>query len=245
MFAIERTGRILEIIQEEETVSVGALAQELFVSEATIRRDLESLEKRGLIRRVYGGAVLVKSNKDVPLFLRENEQAEAKDIIGRKAASLVRDNDVILLDASSTAFSVVQHLGGFENLVVVTSGLKAAMALGEMHIKTFVTGGLMIDNSYSFIGRHAEALISEINADIMFFSCRGISESGRLTDSSMEEAQLRQLMFRHTKRRVFLAASNKIGREYFYVQGTLEDIDEYVSETPIPEEWQRRIGHGR
>ncbi len=243
MFGLERLDRILEIMRDEKTITVTWLAGALFVSEATVRRDLAALEKRGLVRRSYGGAALVTAHKDVPLYLREGEQAEAKSIIGKRAAALVQDGDVILLDASSTAYSVIPYLSGLTNLVVITSGLKAAMALGEMHIKTLVTGGVMIDNSYSFIGHHADRLIADINADIAFFSCRGVSRDGRLTDSSMEEVELRRLMLRHARRKVFLAASSKIGREYFYAQCALEDIDDFICDADLPADWHRRIGH--
>ena len=241
---MERYEKILEMLQEDRATSVRKLSKTLFVSEATIRRDLESMEKNGLIRRIYGGAMPVKSNKDVPLYMRESEQTEAKNIIGKKAASLVKENDVILFDASSTAYSVIPHLTGFVNLLAITSGLKAALALGERHIKTLVTGGVMIDNSYSFIGRHAESLIENINADIFFFSCRGITSDGRLTDSSMEEAQMRQLMFKHAKRKVFLSASNKMNRGYFYTLCNIDDVDEMICEIEIPEDWKRRMKKG-
>ena len=135
MFGVERYEKILEMLQGDRATSVKKLAKSLYVSEATIRRDLESLEKNGLIRRIYGGAMLLKSNKDVPLYMRESEQTEAKNIIGKKAAALVKENDVILIDASSTAYSLIPYLTGFTNLLAITSGLKAAMALGEKHIK--------------------------------------------------------------------------------------------------------------
>ncbi len=241
MFGVERYEKILEMLKGDQATSVKSLAKSLFVSEATVRRDLDLLEKNGLIRRIYGGAMLNRANKDVPLYMRESEQTEAKNVIGRKAAELVRENDVILFDASSTAYSVIPFLTGFSNLLAITSGLKTAMALGEKHIKTLVTGGTMIDNSYSFIGRHAESLIENINADLLFFSSRGITQDGRLTDSSMEESQMRQLMFRHARRKVFLAASSKIGREYFYTLCTIDDVDDMISETEIPPEWKRRM----
>ena len=241
MFCMERYEKILEILQDDRATSVKKLSKLLYVSEATIRRDLESLEKNGLIRRMYGGAMLTKSNKDVPLYMREGEQIEAKNSIGKKAAALVKDNDVIFIDASSTAYSLIPYLTGFANLLVITSGLKAAMALGEQHIKTLVTGGVMIDNSYSFIGRHAEHLIESMNADLFFFSCRGVSADGRLTDSSMEESQLRQLMFKHAKRKVLLATSNKIGRVFFYTLCPMDDVDDMICEAEIPEDWKKRM----
>lgn len=241
MYCVERYEKILEILQSDRAMSVKKLSKLLYVSEATVRRDLESLEKNGLIRRMYGGAMLTKSNKDVPLYMRESEQTEAKNIIGKKAAALVKENDVILIDASSTAYSLIPYLTGFANLLVITSGLKAAMALGEQHIKTLVTGGVMIDNSYSFIGRHAEYLIESINADLLFFSCRGIASDGRLTDSSMEESQMRQLMFKHAKRKILLVTSNKFGREFFYTLCPIDDVDDMICEDEIPEDWIRRI----
>lgn len=242
MFGVERFDQIIAMLGDSRAVSVREMAKRLFVSEATIRRDLEALEKTGTVKRIYGGAVLVRqSNRDVPLYMREGEQAEAKEIIGKKAAAQVKDNDVIIIDASSTAYSIIRHLPAFSNLVVITNGLKAAMALGELHIKTFCTGGVMIDNSYCFVGRHAEKFIEQINADILFFSCRGVSSDGIMSDTSMEESQLRQVMFRHAKRKALLCARAKIGLEYFYTLGSIDELDNVFCEAELPEAWERRL----
>lgn len=242
LFGVERFDQIIEMLREDRAVSVREMAEKLFVSEATIRRDLDALEKSGTVRRIYGGAVLIRqTNRDVPLYMRESEHAEAKDLMARRAAEMVRENAVILLDASSTAFHVVPYLSADSNLVVITNGLKVAMELGRRHIKTLCTGGTMIDNSYSFIGRHAESLIENINADIMFFSCRGVSRDGLMSDTSIEETQLRQIMFRHAKRKVLLCDSSKIGREYFYTLGMIDEMDDVLCEAPLPEAWQRRL----
>lgn len=242
MFGIERYEQILSMLEDDRVIAVREMSKRLYVSEATIRRDLKELEDGGLIRRIYGGAMLVRqTNRDVPLYMRESEQAEAKTIIGKKAADMVREDHVIIIDASSTAYHVVEHLPAMENLVVITSGLKAGLALGERHIKTLLTGGTMIDNSYSFIGRHAESLIEQVNADILFFSCRGVSHDGVMSDTSMEESILRQTMFRHAKRKVLLCASSKIGREFFFTLGTIDELDDVICETDLPEAWQRRL----
>ena len=147
MFEEERHEQIIRLLRGGRMISVNEIAKRLFVSEATVRRDLNALEKEGIVRRVYGGAVLVGGNRDVPLQMRETEAMEAKQRIGRAAAALVQENDVIVLDASSTVYSMIPYLKEFKNVVAITSGLKTAMALGERHIKTYLTGGLMIDNS--------------------------------------------------------------------------------------------------
>ena len=234
MFEEERHEQIVQLLKGGRMVSVGEIAKQLFVSEATVRRDLTALERAGVLRRVYGGAVLTGANRDVPLLMRETEAQEAKQHIGRIAAGLVHENDVIILDASSTVYSMTPYLKDFKNVVAITSGLKTALALGERHIKTYLTGGLMIDNSYSMIGGYARDMLETINADAVFFSCRGVSADGRMTDSSVEECELRKLMFRHAKRRVLMAAHNKIGRDYFYVQGHVSEIDDIVSDGPLP-----------
>ena len=245
MFEEERHEQIVQLLRDGRMVSVNEMAKRLFVSEATVRRDLTALEKDGVVRRVYGGAVLLGKNRDVPLLMRETEALEAKQRIGRVAASMVKENDVIVLDASSTVYSMIPYLKDFKNVCAITSGLKTALALGERHIKTYLTGGMMIDNSYSLIGGHAEEMIRNLNADMLFFSCRGVTEDGRMTDSSVEEAQLRRLMFAHVKRKVFMAAGNKIGRDYFYVLGRVNEMDDVICDQPVPAAFTAPTAMGR
>lgn len=245
MFWEERHEQIVTLLRDGRMVAVTEIAKRLFVSEATVRRDLAALENSGVVRRVYGGAMLAGGNRDVPLLMRETEQAEAKLKIGRAAAQLVKENDVLFLDASSTVFSMIQFLPDYQNLVAITNGVKTAMALSERHIKTYLTGGLMLDNSYSMIGHHAEEVVRSINANVLFFSCRGVSASGCMTDSSVEETQLRQLMFRHTKRKVFMAANTKIGKEYYYILGNVNDMDDLIFDQPVPAAFLRPGSDGR
>lgn len=242
MLGEERYEQIIQMLGLERVVTVGEMARQLFVSEATIRRDLNTMEKTGVVRRVHGGAVLVRqSNRDVPLYLRENVNAQAKDTIARKAAGLVRENHVILLDASSTAYALIPYLRACDNLIVITNGIKASLELGKMHIKTLCTGGTMIDNSFSLIGHHAQGMIESIRADIMFFSCLGVSSCGMMNDTSIEESRLRQTMFKHAKRKVLLCDSSKFGKEYFYVLGSLSQIDDMISEVQLPEQWRKMM----
>jgi len=245
MFGEERHEQIIKLLSNRRMVPVSEIAQKLYVSEATVRRDLNQLEIEGVVRRVYGGAVLVGSNRDVPLLMREGEALEAKQKIGRIAAGMVKENDVIMLDASSTVYNMIQYLRDFKNLVVITSGVKAAVALGERHISTYLTGGHVVDNSFSMVGSHAEDFVRNLNVDTFFFSCRGITEDGRLTDSSVAEAQLRQLMMKHAKRNVCLMSHNKIGRSYFYVLGQVQDMDDIVCDQDVPDSFRLPGTHGK
>ncbi len=90
------------------------------------------------------------------------------------------------------------------------------------------------------MGRDTQWLIERINANLFFFSCRGVTLDGRITDSSVAETQIRIKMMQHAKRSVFLTASSKIGREFFYVMANVTDIDTIISEKPLPKEWQKQ-----
>ena len=242
MYYRERHNKILDILQKRNSASVHFLAQALYVSEPTIRRDLAVLQEQGKIRRTFGGAVLSDMiNKEVPFVLREHENRRAKDAIARMAAKHIRDGQIIFLDASSTASYLTPYLASFSDLTVITNSPKTSLKLAELKIRSLSTGGLLLENSISFVGAHAENFVRNFNADIFFFSCRGITVDGQLTDSSMEESQLRRIMMEHSKKKIFLCTSNKIGRKYMYNLCDVSAVDGVICEKELPDGLQREI----
>ena len=242
MYYRERHNKILDILQKRNSASVHFLAQALYVSEPTIRRDLAVLQEQGKIRRTFGGAVLSDMiNKEVPFVLREHENRRAKDAIARMAAKHIRDGQIIFLDASSTASYLTPYLASFSDLTVITNSPKTSLKLAELKIRSLSTGGLLLENSISFVGAHAENFVRNFNADIFFFSCRGITDDGQLTDSSMEESQLRRIMMEHSKKKIFLCTSNKIGRKYMYNLCDVSAVDGVICEKELPDGLQREI----
>ena len=233
----ERHERIIEELKADPKITVRKLSDKLFVSEPTIRRDLTELHNKGIITKIYGGAILntAAAYREIPFFLRENEQSSTKVEIGRKAAEMVEDGMVVMLDGSTSAYHMVPYLARMNNLTVITSGAKTAVALAESNIRTFCTGGQMIIHSYSYVGEQAEAFVRNINADILFFSCHGLDEQGRMTDNAIEEANLRKAMFAQCAKKILLCDSSKIGKTYFYNMGTVADIDGIISDAELPE----------
>ena len=234
----EREERILNALLEKDTIRVQELADKLYISVPTLRRDLAKLEAMGKVIRTHGGARLRKSpaDKQIPIVLREQEQNSAKDIIGRKAAALVKDGDIVMLDASTSAYSIIPYLGDFNDLIVITSSAKAAVLLGQMGIQTICTGGRMITHSFAFIGDDAERTLRSYNADIAFFSCRGVSVDGRLTDKSVEENALRKVMLQQSKKNVLLCDSSKLGHIFLNTLCGVSEIDDIICEAPLPPE---------
>ena len=236
MLVGERHRRILEELEKNPNVTVAELAGLLYVSEPTIRRDFTELEQKGFITKVYGGAILNQSvtNREIPFLLRENEKSSVKTVIGKKAAEYVSDGMVIMLDGSTSAYHLVPYLARYKDLIVITSGAKTAVALAEANIRTFCTGGQMLIHSYSYVGDSATAFVKNINADILFFSCHGLTDDGRMTDRAVEEADLRKAMFSVCKKKILLCDSSKFGKTYFYNMGAVSEVDGIVSETPLP-----------
>ena len=229
----EREKQILEILWKEKKVTVGQLARVLYVSEPSVRRDLQSLEGQNLIKRTHGGAVLEEgalSGSKIPFLLREYEQSGAKAKIAEKAAQLVKDGDVIFLDASTSCYVLIPFLAAKRNLTVITNGVKALTALAEYGIRTVSTGGTLLSDCLALVGEEAHGTVEGYNADLAFISCRGLSEDGILTDISPEENNVRKKMIRHAKRTYLLCTGDKIGKSYFHNLCHKSEITDVIHE---------------
>lgn len=232
----EREEKILQALLEKDSMTTQELSAKLFVSVPTLRRDLIKLEQMGKIIRTHGGAQLLKKSADekIPIFLREQEQNGAKAIMARQAVERIRDGDIILLDGSTSAYSIIPLLTRFSNLIVITSSAKSSFLLGRMGISNICTGGRMITRSLSYVGEDAERTVRAYNANIVFFSCRGLSADGRVTDNSAEENSLRRCMLEQAEKRVLLCDSSKIGNVYMNNLCRLSDVDALICEEPVP-----------
>lgn len=243
----ERQNKIIIELKNNPKITVKQLAKKLFVSEPTVRRDFTELHNRGMITKMYGGATVNVSSADgeIPFIVREGEKSTAKVDIGRKAASLVEDGMVVMLDGSTSAYNIVPYLADKKDLICITSGARTAIALAEANIKTFSTGGQMVIHSYSYIGEQAENFVSMVNADILFFSCRSLSPDGEMTDRAVGEATLRKKMFQRCKKLVLLCDSSKFDQTCFYSMGNIKDVDEIISDAPLPEKISQLVGKNR
>ena len=231
MLMIHRQQQILEILKRERSVSVSRLAKELFASEPTVRRDLTYLEEQGYLKRVFGGAVLGGApDREIPYEVRASEQERAKEIMAQKASCYLQKGAVVFLDGSSSAAHMVEPLSRCEDVLVVTSGAKTAIALAERGVRVICTGGQMLTRSFSYVGAHAEACVRSMRADVVFFSCRGLSDDGEMTDPSIDEINLRRAMLERSRIKVLLCDTTKHGKEYVYSLGYRDDLDAVIDE---------------
>jgi len=227
----ERQSEILEHLTREKSMSVHRLARLLSISESSVRRDLTALEETGKIRRTFGGAVLSEApEREVSLRYRTTQHMAAKAEIARRAAVHLHDGMVIFLDASSSAAQMVNQIEHFKDITVITNSPLTSVALGERGIRNYCTGGLLLNSSLAYVGSGAARFAEGITADAVFFSCRGYSEDGILSDSLEEENSIRQVMLLHSRRRIFLCDRSKYGLSFPYRLCRASELDAVITE---------------
>src|SRR5215208_229080 len=150
----ERQKQILSLITRHGRLSVTEIVEQFSISEATARRDLESLAAQGKVQRVHGGVITVeKAPPELPILERESEQADEKAGIGRAAASLVADRETVFLGSGTTVLEVARNLRNHKNLTVITNSLPVLnMLAGLREITVISLGGMLRDSEMSFIG---------------------------------------------------------------------------------------------
>lgn len=208
-----RRDQIMALLQRQGQLTVRGSAELLGVSEVTIRSDLALLEREGLLRRVWGGAVLERPLWPEGSFAtRLKQQAAEKERIARAAAALIEDGDTIMLDASTTAYAIARQIAERRNLTVITNGMHLALALGaHPAITTIVVGGQVRGETGSLAGTLAEEMLERLHASKGFFSSRGLTAAKGLTESSIPEGQLKAAMVRHVDRVIAVLDSGKLG----------------------------------
>lgn len=239
----ERQEKIINELLKNESMTVQELSAKLFVSEPTLRRDLVKLEQMKKVIRTHGGAKIIKkeANEHTPFFFREQEQNGAKEIMAKKAVEFIRDGDIIMLDGSTSVYHMLSHLSSFKNLIVITNSAKVSLVLGHMGISNICTGGKMILGSFTYIGEDAEKTAKNYNADTIFFSCRGVSPDGKLTDSSVETNNVLKIMLQNAKKKVFLCDSSKFDRTYLHNLCHISELDEIICEKALPEHLRKMV----
>lgn len=230
----EREETVLEYLRKHKEATVLELCHALFVSEATIRRDLTRLAEAKKIIRTHGGAYYRSvPGENLPQELREKENSEKKNTIAKKCLLLINDGDTIMVDASTTALPLLSMLGNKSSIVLITNSTKAPLILANTGVKVLQSGGELATNTYGLIGGYAERFINEFNADICFISVTNLSLDGRLTDNSIAENLVRRAMLSRSKKKVLMLDSTKIGAPCISNLCNLDEFDYVVSDKDL------------
>lgn len=240
MLVGERRLKIIDLLEEKGNVVVSDLSSLLSVTAETIRHDLEGLEKEGLLKRTYGGAIPTnRINLELSFKAREIEHRKEKKTIGKVAAGLIKDGDALMLDASTTALEVAKQIGTKKRLTVIASSLAAVLELiGKSEISVISTGGVFHSRSFSCVGPLAEKGIRNYHVDKLFLGAKGITIAG-LTDSYEAEAQLKKAMVESAKETILVVDSSKFNKIALVSIVPLEAINKVITDRGIPSEYKK------
>ena len=234
MLQYERQQALMDYLKQHQTATLHALAKHLYISEASVRRDIAALEAAGLVVKVYGGVVLPEhKNEVVPVELRESANSAAKEIIAQEAAKLIHDGDTVFFDSSSTVRRICKHIKNRKHLKIITNNLRICQELKDTDITVYCTGGEYYKKLDCFLGPYAEKFIGSINATSLFFSCKGLSPQGFLTDVSETEIAIRQAMLAQADKRYLLCDSSKVGQKYAFTLCHADDLTDILCDQPL------------
>jgi DeoR/GlpR family transcriptional regulator of sugar metabolism len=236
MLTAEREQRIIELLRKTAVLSVADLSRELDVSPATIRRDLQSMHERKLLRRVRGGATLRSLMHAEPLFQdKESRHREAKEAIAAAALELIEDHDRIYLDGGSTVMMLARQLDARRGLTIVTNSLMAAEPLMNSSHRLILVGGEFRPLSRTVVGPLSASVIHSIHVNKAFMGTIGFTVEDGMTTTDPQEAFTKDCIMQRADQVILLADSSKLGAPSFAKSGRPEDIDVLVTESIDPQ----------
>lgn len=237
MLIEERRQHVLARIQKEGRVLVAELSDSLGISRITIRKDLDNLERRGLVQRTHGGALAPQTTSllDPTLQEKQRHRLNEKQRIAEAAAKLVRDGQCVLLDSGTTTTAVAHALRRFKNLTIVTNAVNIAADLASTNFEVILTGGTMRKNSFSLVGPLAEETLAEIHADILFLGVDGFDSIIGVTTPNVLESRANRAMVKASRRVVAVCDSSKFNRRSLALIVPPNAIHTVITDTQVSE----------
>lgn len=238
MYAEERHQLIVEQARRDGRVDVTALASGLDVATETIRRDLTTLERQGLLRRVHGGAIPVERLGFEPgLAQRAAALIGEKERIAKAAVAELPDEGTILLDAGTTTARLAEQLPADRELTVVTNGLAIAVLLANRpNINLYIVGGRVRSRTHAVVGDWTRGPLADTYVDVAFMGTNGISVQRGLTTPDTAEADVKRQMMASARRTVVLADHTKFAADHFARFGRVDEVDVVITDAGLDSE---------
>jgi DeoR/GlpR family transcriptional regulator of sugar metabolism len=217
MIVSQRRKLIKELLIKNKSVKVSDLVELLHVSEETIRRDLNQLEREGVAEKNYGGAVLIEEAENQflipPVDKRKLQYSLEKELIGKAAAQLIKEGQTIIFDAGSTTWYIGKNLPDKSNLTIITNAMNVAEECSKDETASiYLLGGKLRKNSMSLVGPQVETELQNYNADYVFLGTAGISLRHGFTSSDLYDAEMKRAMVSAGQKIVVVADHSKLQR---------------------------------
>ncbi|MBQ2702092.1 MAG: DeoR/GlpR transcriptional regulator [Clostridia bacterium] len=231
----ERQNEILAILKSNKTAVVSKLAKELFVSEATIRRDLAEMQSMGLIERSHGGAILPENAEEISIFFRMEKNASEKERAVTKAILHIPPFKSVFIDSSSTALALAERID-LNYKTVVTYGLQTAAQLSKRpNLNLLLLGGNVHFNTNSTTGSWTVKQLEDFSFDLMISSCAAV-QNGATYERSLDQKEIKRTAFSKCKSKILVVDHTKFGANGTYRTASLSDYDFVATDKAPPED---------
>lgn len=237
----DRLENIRQIVRLEKKVVVSELSDKFGVTEETIRRDLEKLERDGLVVRTYGGAILSmgEAAEKNGFLKRAQTNVQEKRLIAEMTACMIPQNANIGCDASSTVIEALNYLSDREDLLVLTNSVKVIREMEQSKFGILSTGGQVNRQSYSMQGGIARNTIQDYHLEVVLISCKGLGLEGEVYDSHELEADVKRALIEHGHRIILLADHTKFDHIAFLRLASVDQLDVVVTDKRPSEDWMK------
>lgn len=232
----ERQNRIMEIMRQQNAVSVATLSSLMKVSEVTIRKDLTMLEEQHMLYRVHGSAILVNRYiNDRSVAEKEKLYADEKHAIGVYAARLIGPDDTIMVASGTTTLAMAREIGQNDRLTVITSAFSVASELSTRRsVDVIQLGGMVRRSSLSVLGPFAEQMLGSLSCSKLFMGVDGVDLDYGVTTTNHIEASLHKQMIASVQKVIVLADSSKFGRRGFSKICDMSAVDQIITDDKAP-----------
>ena len=224
----KRQEMILKKLNISGKIKISELSEELYFSEMTIRRDLKSMEKEGLLKRIHGGAVENAFTFQYPIHYRLNLNREQKKQMAEQALKYVKNDQVIFFNSSSTLAFIVPYLSNYQNIRIITNSVYLLSFIEQLHIPCYLTGGAYNEIEKCLLGRETEDYLKNVRPDLAFLSCEAISKEGYITDNNPDVAEIAKIAIRKSKFSVLLMDRSKVDTVCTYDVCHRDDLGDVI-----------------
>ena len=238
MLVAERRKKIIDIVNDKKSIRVTELSKMFSVTEETIRRDLEKLERDDELKRSHGGALSISKSDttEIPYFEREIINMEEKKAIADEAVKFISEGDKIFLDASTTAWYMAKAIPDV-SLTIVTNSIKVTLELAaKTNIKVISTGGELLRKSLSFVGARAGETIDSYHVDKAFISCKALHKTFGLSESDEQQAVVKSKMIQGATQSYIMVDYSKFGLKSFASVGGIELVETIITDSKMNRE---------
>jgi len=240
----ERREYILNLINKTGSVNAIDIAKILDISETTMRRDLNKLAKKGLVKRTYGGAINFYSvGHELKFEVQKEKFIDEKKKIALAAAELVEDGDVILIEAGTTGFQTALNIKNKKQLTIATNSCDIATLMGENHphYSIILSGGILSTYTHSLVGPIADWAFSNVNVDKAFIGISGIDIGKGITSVDLAEAQTKKNIINSAKKVIALSDHSKIGHIAMNFVAPIKSIDIFITDNGADKNFLEKI----